>query len=151
MTADMIMRDVFFEECEDLIAALTEGLTAMRDGSTDSETVNAVFRAVHSVKGAAGAFALDDLVGFAHTFETVLDHVRSQRLALDDRILHVLQRSGDILADLIETAREELPINPPPFDFCRNSNGRLRPSSPNQTDKVKTKTPFRNHRKIARP
>ncbi|MBR2574628.1 MAG: chemotaxis protein CheA [Loktanella sp.] len=111
MTADMTMRDVFFEECEDLIAALTEGLTAMRDGSTDSETVNAVFRAVHSVKGAAGAFALDDLVGFAHTFETVLDHVRSQRLALDDRILHVLQRSGDILADLIETAREELPTN----------------------------------------
>ena len=111
MTADMTMRDVFFEECEDLIAALTEGLTAMRDGSTDSETLNAVFRAVHSVKGAAGAFALDDLVGFAHTFETVLDHVRSQRLALDDRILHVLQRSGDILADLIETAREELPTN----------------------------------------
>ncbi|WP_322892019.1 MULTISPECIES: chemotaxis protein CheA [unclassified Yoonia] len=105
------MRDVFFEECEDLIAALTEGLTAMRDGSTDSETVNAVFRAVHSVKGAAGAFALDDLVGFAHTFETVLDHVRSQRLMLDDRILHVLQRSGDVLADLIDTAREDLPTN----------------------------------------
>ncbi|WP_245541155.1 chemotaxis protein CheA [Yoonia vestfoldensis] len=105
------MRDVFFEECEDLIAALTEGLTAMRDGRTDSETVNAVFRAVHSVKGAAGAFALDDLVGFAHTFETVLDHVRSQRLALDDRILHVLQRSGDVLADLIDTAREDLPTN----------------------------------------
>ncbi len=111
MTGDMTMRDVFFEECEDLIAALTEGLTAMRDGSTDSETVNAVFRAVHSVKGAAGAFALDDLVGFAHTFETVLDHVRSQRLMLDDRILHVLQRSGDVLADLIDTAREDLPTN----------------------------------------
>lgn len=107
----MTMRDVFFEECEDLIAALTEGLTAMRDGSTDNETVNAVFRAVHSVKGAAGAFALDDLVGFAHTFETVLDHVRSHRLTLDDRILHVLQRSGDVLADLIDTAREHLPTN----------------------------------------
>lgn len=111
MAGDTTMRDVFFEECEDLIAALTEGLTAMRNGATDSETVNAVFRAVHSVKGAAGAFALDDLVGFAHTFETVLDHVRSQRLSLDDRILHVLQRSGDILADLIDTAREELPTN----------------------------------------
>lgn len=111
MTGDLTMRDVFFEECEDLITALTEGLTAMRDGSTDSETVNAVFRAVHSVKGAAGAFALDDLVGFAHTFETVLDHVRSHRLTLDQRILHVLQRSGDVLADLIDTAREDLPTN----------------------------------------
>ncbi|MFN3663759.1 chemotaxis protein CheA [Yoonia sp.] len=105
------MRDVFFEECEDLIAALTEGLAAMRDGRSDDETVNAVFRAVHSVKGAAGAFALDDLVSFAHIFETVLDAVRSHRLTLDDKILHVLQRSGDVLADLIDTARDDLPTN----------------------------------------
>jgi two-component system chemotaxis sensor kinase CheA len=111
MTGEPTMRDVFFEECEDLITALSEGLTAMREGSTDSETLNAVFRAVHSIKGAAGAFALDDLVGFAHTFETVLDHVRSRRISLDDRILHVLQRSGDILADLIDTAREDLATN----------------------------------------
>lgn len=80
MAADSTMRGVFFEECEDLIAALSDGLGAMRDGQTDDETVNAVFRAVHSVKGAAGAFALDDLVGFAHAFETVLDAVRSHRL-----------------------------------------------------------------------
>jgi len=111
MAADSTMRDVFFEECEDLIAALSDGLGAMRDGQTDDETVNAVFRAVHSVKGAAGAFALDDLVGFAHAFETVLDAVRSHRLPLEDRILHVLQRAGDVLADLIDAARDDLPVN----------------------------------------
>ncbi|MFU8823152.1 Hpt domain-containing protein [Yoonia sp.] len=111
MAADSTMRDVFFEECEDLIAALSDGLGAMRDGQTDDETVNAVFRAVHSVKGAAGAFALDDLVGFAHAFETVLDAVRSHRLPLEDRILHVLQRAGDVLADLIDAARDGSPAN----------------------------------------
>lgn len=111
MAADSTMRDVFFEECEDLIAALSDGLGAMRDGQTDDETVNAVFRAVHSVKGAAGAFALDDLVGFTHAFETVLDAVRSHRLPLEDRILHVLQRAGDVLADLIDAARDGSPAN----------------------------------------
>ncbi|MBQ1203453.1 MAG: Hpt domain-containing protein, partial [Loktanella sp.] len=111
MANDTAMRDVFFEECEDLVAALTEGLGAMRDGQTDDETLNAVFRAVHSVKGAAGAFALDDLVEFAHTFETVLDAIRAHRLTLDDRILHVLQRAGDVLADLIDAARDDLPAN----------------------------------------
>lgn len=111
MAADSTMRDVFFEECEDLIAALSDGLGAMRDGQTDDETVNAVFRAVHSVKGAAGAFALDDLVGFAHAFETVLDAVRSHRLPLEDRILHVLQRAGDVLADLIDAARDGSAVN----------------------------------------
>ena len=44
------------------------------------ETVNAVFRAVHSIKGGAGAFGLDDLVSFAHVFETTLDCVRSNKL-----------------------------------------------------------------------
>ena len=108
---DSSILDAFFEECEDLLVALTEGLADMRDGASDSETVNAVFRAVHSIKGAAGAFSLDDLVGFAHKFETVLDEVRAERLTPDDGLLRVLQRAGDILADLVEAARDDLPVN----------------------------------------
>lgn len=111
MVADSSILDSFFEECEDLIVALTEGLVEMRDGHADDETVNAVFRAVHSIKGAAGAFAMDDLVGFAHKFETVLDELRSNRLETDDNLLRVLQRAGDILADLVEAARDERPAN----------------------------------------
>jgi len=108
---DRAILDAFFEECEDLLVALTEGLSDMREGQADDETVNAVFRAVHSIKGAAGAFSLDDLVGFAHTFETVLDEVRAGRLATDDAFLRVLQRAGDILADLVDAARDEQPAN----------------------------------------
>jgi two-component system chemotaxis sensor kinase CheA len=78
-------------------------------GQTDSETVNAVFRAVHSIKGAAGAFSMDELVGFAHTFETVLDHVRSGKLTTDETLLRVLQRAGDVLSDLVDDAREGRP------------------------------------------
>ena len=44
-------------------------LLAMEEGSSDIETVNAVFRAVHSIKGGAGAFKLHHLVRFAHCFE----------------------------------------------------------------------------------
>ncbi|PUB18737.1 chemotaxis protein CheA [Yoonia sediminilitoris] len=111
MPADSSILDTFFEECEDLIVALTEGLVEMRDGDADDETVNAVFRAVHSIKGAAGAFALDELVGFAHKFETVLDEVRSHRLETDEKLLRTLQRAGDILADLVDDARDGTPAN----------------------------------------
>ncbi len=111
MPADSSILDTFFEECEDLLVALTEGLTEMREGNADDETVNAVFRAVHSIKGAAGAFSLDDLVGFAHKFETVLDEVRSHKLETDDNLLRVLQRAGDVLADLVEAARDDIPAN----------------------------------------
>ena len=67
------IRVVFFQECDDQLQELEDGLTAMEGGETDDDTVNRVFRAVHSIKGGAGAFDLHKLVKFAHTFETVLD------------------------------------------------------------------------------
>ena len=76
------IQDTFFEECEELLEATDEGLTAIEGGDHDPEVVNAIFRAVHSIKGGAGAFGLDDLVAFAHRFETVFDEVRSNRLDL---------------------------------------------------------------------
>ncbi len=105
------IRDIFFQECEDLSDALTDGLNEMADGTGDNETVNAVFRAVHSIKGSGGAFGLEDLVGFAHKFETVLDAVRSHELEADDKLMPVLLRSGDVLIELIESARMETETN----------------------------------------
>ena len=75
------IRETFFQECEEQLGELEIGLLAMEEGAADSETVNAVFRAVHSIKGGAGAFKLDRLVRFAHVFETTLDQIRSEQLA----------------------------------------------------------------------
>lgn len=106
------IRDSFFEECEELLEALAEGLALMAKGTHDAETVNAVFRAVHSVKGGAGAFALDALVAFAHRFETVLDGLRSDRIALTPEVMHTLLRSADHLADQVEAARDGSTVDP---------------------------------------
>jgi two-component system, chemotaxis family, sensor kinase CheA len=73
------IKQTFFQECEEQLGELESGLLAIQDGDSDPETVNAVFRAVHSIKGGAGAFNLDDLVHFAHAFESVLDHLRAGR------------------------------------------------------------------------
>ena len=97
--------DTFFEETEELLEALAEGLAAMQGGDHESETLNSVFRAVHSIKGGAGAFKMTELVGFAHHFETVLDAVRSNTLDLTPPIMHTLTRSADFLSNLVEAAR----------------------------------------------
>ncbi|MGY9048241.1 MAG: chemotaxis protein CheA [Rhodobacterales bacterium] len=107
MSGQQSIRDTFFEECEELLEALVEGLAEMEDPDHSKETVNAVFRAVHSIKGGAGAFGLDELVHFAHTFETVLDKVRSDTLEADPDLLKLFQRSGDQLANLVEAARDD--------------------------------------------
>ncbi|MEX0304525.1 MAG: chemotaxis protein CheA [Leisingera sp.] len=100
------IQDTFFEECEELLEATDEGLTAIEGGDHDPEVVNAIFRAVHSIKGGAGAFGLDDLVAFAHRFETVFDEVRSNRLELDSKLIQLLLRSSDHLSALVEVARD---------------------------------------------
>jgi len=95
----------FFQECEELLADLEGGLLAMEEGAGDLETVNAVFRAVHSIKGGAGAFGLEPLVRFAHVFETLLDAVRSGAVPNTVELAAVLLRASDILADHVSAAR----------------------------------------------
>lgn len=46
---------IFFAECEESLAAAEQGLAACQAGTQDDDTVNAVFRAVHSIKGGAGS------------------------------------------------------------------------------------------------
>ncbi|CCM74398.1 chemotaxis protein CheA [Rhizobium mesoamericanum] len=100
------IKEIFFQECEEQLAELESGLLKMNDGDRDPETVNAVFRAVHSIKGGAGAFGLDDLVAFAHVFETTLDCVRSNKLEPTQDVLKVMLKSADVLADLTNAARD---------------------------------------------
>lgn len=106
------IRDTFFEECEELLEALVEGLAQMEEASDDMEIINAVFRAVHSIKGGAGAFGLNRLVNFAHTFETVLDKVRDRELPVDEKLMGVFHRSGDKLSDLVAAERDETELDP---------------------------------------
>ena len=75
------LKQTFFQECEELLGALEQKLQALDEGSTDPEDVNAAFRAIHSIKGGAGAFGCTELVAFAHVFEASLDHLRSGRVA----------------------------------------------------------------------
>ena len=106
------IRIVFFQECEQHLAVIETGLSALQGGDRDAETLNGVFRAVHSIRGAAGIFALDGLVQFSHRFETALAEVRAGRLELGPDILRVLQRADDLLAELVEAAREDRAVDP---------------------------------------
>ena len=99
----------FFVECGELLESLQDALTDMDEGAYDNETINVVFRAVHSIKGGAGAFGLDALVAFAHRYETVMDEVRSGRLEIDHDSLKLFFHTADFLADQVAAARDGLP------------------------------------------
>ena len=98
------LKATFFDECAELLEVAYAQLAAIEQGRADDDTINAIFRAFHSIKGGGGAFGFDRLVGFAHELETVLALLRDRRLEAVP-ILTLLVRSTDALSDLVAGAR----------------------------------------------
>ncbi|HEX2943058.1 MAG TPA: Hpt domain-containing protein, partial [Rhodopila sp.] len=103
-------RQTYFEECAELLDALQSNLEALSNGAGDEETLHAIFRAVHSIKGGAGAFGFTALVTFSHLFENVLDALRDGTVAATQGLIHLLTRASDALADIVAAARDDTPL-----------------------------------------
>ena len=100
------IQQIFFVECEESLAAAEGGLAALRAGDREGETVNAVFRAIHSIKGGAGAFGFAALQAYTHTFETLLSDVRDGTVEIAGALVDLLLRALDTLSDHVTAARE---------------------------------------------
>ncbi len=99
------LKGTFFDECSEALQQIELGLSDLREGTASDDTINAVFRSVHSVKGGAGIFGFDDLVKFAHVLETVLDAMRSGKMPSSQDIVDTLLQANDVLSDLIGMSR----------------------------------------------
>jgi two-component system chemotaxis sensor kinase CheA len=96
----------YFDECSELLLELEEQFAAIEEGDHSSNRLNAVFRAIHSIKGGGGAFGFSGLVGFAHAYETLLDHVRDGRVELSEPVVALCIRANDIVADFVAAAKD---------------------------------------------
>ena len=101
------IQQMFFQESEEGLQALESCFGLCREGADDAETINTIFRAVHSIKGGAGAFGHERLQEFAHHYESVLDKLRSGVLPMTPPLLDVLLQAFDILADHVAAAQGE--------------------------------------------
>ncbi|MBI4920683.1 MAG: chemotaxis protein CheA [Devosia nanyangense] len=102
----------FFDECSELLGELEEQFAAIEAGDRTANRLNAVFRAVHSIKGGGGAFGFVEMVAFAHAYETLLDHVRDGRIELSDPVTVLCIRANDLLADFVKAARTGASLGP---------------------------------------
>lgn len=100
------IRDTFFAECVEQLAELETGLFTIQGEGPDLDTINSVFRAVHSIKGGAGAFSLDDVVSYAHIFENALDILRNDISQSSAARIELLLRASDVLNDVVAVARD---------------------------------------------
>lgn len=93
----------FIVEAQELLTGMEDGLMAL-ETQADPESINALFRAAHTIKGSAGLFGLDGIVRFTHHLESVLDQMRADKLAVSEDLVALLLRGRDHLATLVDEA-----------------------------------------------
>ncbi len=98
MTIDMSQFfQVFFDETEELLAEMEKLLLAVDVSAPDSEDLNAIFRAAHSIKGGASTFGITDLTEVTHVLETLLDRIRKGEMALTAEHVDAFLAAKDVL------------------------------------------------------
>ena len=98
----------FIIESRELLEQMEEALLLLEQNGDDAETINAIFRAAHTIKGSAGLFGLDQVVEFTHVAESVLDRVRNGELSINGDLAALLLEVGDHIRVLIELIDEGL-------------------------------------------
>ncbi len=97
----------FFEEAFDMLDRLEQNILILDKDRNNTDAVQEIFRAVHTLKGSAGAVELFDTQKYAHRFEDLLDLIRNNEIKVDDKTIDILLKGIDILKELINSASEE--------------------------------------------
>ncbi|OEF95954.1 hypothetical protein BHF68_10500 [Desulfuribacillus alkaliarsenatis] len=93
---------MFLEETAENIQVMEEGLLDLEVNRDDADTINVIFRAMHTIKGGAGLVGLNRVNEITHKVENLLDSVRHGQISLSDDVFKTLFLSVDILKKMIE-------------------------------------------------
>ncbi|MBL8270369.1 chemotaxis protein CheA [Steroidobacter sp.] len=103
----------FLQEARELSEEVETALLLCERGEGDADTINALFRAMHTIKGSAGLFGLDNIVAFAHVVETVLDRVRNGQQPMTPALVQVLIGCRDHINVLLEAVGGDERVDAP--------------------------------------
>lgn len=100
------VKKVFGQEADELLVEMEDALLALEDSPEDSELINSLFRAMHTIKGAAGIFNFIHIVEFTHPIETEVEKLRTGELMVTPDLIATLFKCRDHTVLLVEHAIE---------------------------------------------
>ena len=95
----------FLNESVENISNAEQLMLVLEETPKDEESLHGLFRAVHSIKGAAGFCEMDQLGSLAHKAESVLARVRDGELLLKDELFDVILISIDLMSRQLHTVQ----------------------------------------------
>ena len=96
-----LYKEFISESCEHL-QDIEADILSLEETPDDLDTINNIFRCVHSIKGSAGFLCIEKIQGLSHETETLLDKARKNELKIDATIINVLLNSIDVLSKLFD-------------------------------------------------
>ena len=113
MTLDLEMAEiakVFFQESREGLDAMEAGLLTL-GATANSESINTIFRAAHSIKGGAATFGFAAVADFTHGVETLLDEMRNGVRPVTAEAVQTLLQACDCLREMVAATEAEQPLD----------------------------------------
>jgi two-component system, chemotaxis family, sensor kinase CheA len=123
--------DEFINESKDHLAIIEESLLKLEQDNQDKNTINSLFRAIHSIKGGSGFFGFTTVSELAHSMENLLYKARNDELELTGEHIDILFAGLDLLRENFENPDTEIEID----DIVQQLNTMLGPEEePSQVE-----------------
>lgn len=102
---DLLNRELIDEiiiEVREHLEEAVNHILIIEKNPEDQETVHALFRNFHTIKGSADFAGLERIVHLSHLTESLLDSVREKTIKIDAAVIEVLLKSTDFLSALVD-------------------------------------------------
>jgi len=97
---------VFYEESFEGLEVMESNLMELDPNNIDAETINAIFRTAHSIKGGSATFGFKAISEFTHDLETILDQVRSGERQFTSQDVDLCLKSVDCMRELLQLLQQ---------------------------------------------
>ncbi len=108
----------FVDEAREHVHQLNEGLLRLENHPDDEETINAVFRSAHTIKGSSRMMKLTSISEVAHKMEDALGAVREKKISHSQALADVLFKGIDCIAEMVEKVAAGQEINADNSALC---------------------------------
>ena len=102
-------KETFKEEAYELLGNLEDLLMEMEERPDDPETIAAVFRSIHTIKGSASMFDFNGISSFTHSVETILDGVREGNMKVSKELIDLTLLSRDHITNMLGAESDSTP------------------------------------------
>ena len=103
--------EIFLEDCDDQLQMMEDALIDMQNNGASENSIGAIFRAVHTIKGSAGMFGFNDIVSFAHTGESLFEYIRLGTVEINSNMIELFLLCKDHMDKLIQAEVDEVQLD----------------------------------------